>query len=424
MRSFTMICACAAMLVALVAAGAAAQSKRQRAEGVTNFGRVTDRYFRGGEVTAGGVTSLYDMGVRTIVNLRDKPSPEEEEAAKQLGITYHSFPMSGHAAPDPKTVDRILSIIRDAKSPVYVHCSAGKHRAGTICALYRMREQGWTAERAWDEQASYGFGPPEEHPELYGFVYGGETRFAVAKATSRDRKDRPRTKARPDVEKDDDDDDDAEDDDDDNDDDSGEEADDDDHDADDRDDKKADDDDDEVDADGAMSGADEPVITRPVEARPDIDPARSTAAALSATARYVELREVVRVARASGGSGDIVKIDLEYDPARGLTTWDVTFANAQEVEVDAASGKVLGAKPKAAAKMKVLSALGPDAGFAESLKTFQQIVAAGEQVAGRPVLEMELKRIAGRDDILYEVAFDDGSTVYFDAKTGTKIAGL
>jgi protein tyrosine phosphatase (PTP) superfamily phosphohydrolase (DUF442 family) len=165
-----------ALAICLVATGpsgtAWAQGGRKQVAGVTNFGRVTDLYFRGGKVTPEGIQNLYDMGVRTIVDLAGKGG-DEEATCKQLGIAWHSFPMDGSATPDDATIQEILSIIQSAKAPVYVHCSAGKHRAGTVCALYRTRVQGWTPEKAWDEQQSYGFGPADGHPELYAYVYGG-----------------------------------------------------------------------------------------------------------------------------------------------------------------------------------------------------------------------------------------------------------
>src|SRR5262245_12234288 len=147
-------------------------NERKKVEGVRNFGKVTELYFRGGAVTPEGVHHLASMGVRTIIDLRDKPSPGEPEACKQNGIKYFKFPMDGSVTPDDQAVNKILSIIQSAKAPVYVHCSAGKHRAGTIAALYRLRVQGWSKDRTWAEQQSYGFGPAEEHPALYAYVYG------------------------------------------------------------------------------------------------------------------------------------------------------------------------------------------------------------------------------------------------------------
>ena len=64
------------LIAAPFGSAGAQQRDRERVDGVTNFGRVTDKYFRGGEVTAAGVERLYEMGVRTIVNLRDEASPD------------------------------------------------------------------------------------------------------------------------------------------------------------------------------------------------------------------------------------------------------------------------------------------------------------------------------------------------------------
>ena len=49
---------------------------------------------------------------------------------------------------------KIVKAFHELPKPVYVHCSAGKHRAGTICAVYRTRVEGWSLEQAWAEQAS------------------------------------------------------------------------------------------------------------------------------------------------------------------------------------------------------------------------------------------------------------------------------
>jgi protein tyrosine/serine phosphatase/uncharacterized membrane protein YkoI len=152
---------------------AVAPKPSERVEGVENFGRVTPLYLRGGAVTPEGIERLKAQGVTTIVDLRDEPGSEEAEVCKRLGIAYYSFPMTGHETPDQATMDRMLSLIRETEAPIYVHCSGGKHRAGTACALYRLKVEGWSPERAWAEQQAYGFGPPEEHPEIFEYVYGG-----------------------------------------------------------------------------------------------------------------------------------------------------------------------------------------------------------------------------------------------------------
>ncbi len=339
-----------AVLFFALAAGATvapAQSARERVDGVTNFGRVTETYFRGGKVTPAGVENLYNLGVRTIIDLRDEPSPGEPEACEQLGITYHKVPLSGHAAPDSSTVDRVLSIIKDSKTPVYVHCSAGKHRAGTIGALYRMRVQGWSEEKAWEEQQAYGFGPRQAHLELFEYAYG---------------------------------------------------------------------------TDGAGAGATTDVlasVSMPVSTFVGAAAAPAQAvAALSPSAGYVSMKDVVAKARKEGGTGDIMQIDLEYDITRSSATWDVTFSSGNEYEFDATTGAFVGVKPKAASKIAKMLPIGDVA------KSFHDIMSAAEASAKQPVMEMELKHIKGTDRAVYEVVFADGQTVYHDANSGSKIDSM
>ncbi|MBK9316831.1 MAG: tyrosine-protein phosphatase [Acidobacteria bacterium] len=334
-------------------------------DGVQNFGRVTDSYFRGGEVTPAGVDALANLGVRTIIDLRDEESPGEAEACQRNGIKYFKFPMSGHATPDDRTVDEILSIIQQAKEPIYVHCSAGKHRAGTIAALYRTRVQGWSKERAWAEQKSYGFGPPEGHPMLYAFVYGGQTETvhaSTARLSDRAAAETAKEKSSKKMNKKDDDDDDIE-------------------------------------------------VTWPVI---------YNEAGLSSSAGYISVADVIKRAKAEGANGDVLKIDLEWDDARSIVTWDVTFSSGDEYEFDAGSGKHLGTKSKAPAKLATLSPLSPVTSD-KSWLTFQEIIRKAEASRSQKVTEMELKQIKGRPEILYEVVLADGTTIYYDATTGKAI---
>ena len=48
--------------------------------------------------------------------------------------------------------------IRRASGPVLVHCLHGSDRTGTIVAMYRIVEQGWTREAAIAEMTGGGYG--------------------------------------------------------------------------------------------------------------------------------------------------------------------------------------------------------------------------------------------------------------------------
>ena len=411
----------ALVLLSFALAGLA-QSDRKQIEGVQNFGEVTERYFRGGEVTPSGVDKLAAMGVKTIIDLRDKPSEGEPEACKRNGITYHKFPMDSSGAPDDKAVNEILSIIQNAKEPVYVHCSAGKHRAGTIAALYRMRVQGWTKEQAWAEQQSYGFGPAEEHPALYAYVYGANSNnggVGMAQTTSVNNRESnaSRSGKQNEGEKDN----------------SSKNA---DksakykkHDDDDDDDEKAEDKGDKRSmknkvrsesssgATGAKSrGVGSSNTETASEAKPPVAPN-----SLSANAAYISMADAIKRAQAEGASGDVLKVDLEWDGPRSTVTWDVTFSSGAEYEVDAISGKFLGAKEKAPAKLAVLMPLALNG---SGVLTFQEIIRIAEAEKKQNVKEMELKRIKGRSDIVFEVLLADGATLFYDAATGKPLTGL
>ena len=378
-----------------------AQNERQKVEGVQNFGKVTELYLRGGAVTPDGVDRLASMGVKTIIDLRDKPSPGEPEACKRNGITYYKFPMDGSGAPEDKVVNEILSIIQGAKEPVYVHCSAGKHRAGTITALYRLRVQGWTKDRAWAEQQSYGFGPVEEHPALYAYVYGARSikddPSAPQPATASDNKSKLSKSKKDDY-------------------------------ADDvakvrvKDDKKSKKND-QVRSESAeveteiTSRAISKANTEPV---PSAKPNRTTKG-LFADTSYITMADAIKRAKAEGGSGEILKIDLEWDEVHSTITWDMTFSSGAEYEVDAVTGKFLGAKAKTPAK---LAALMPLALNDRGLLSFQEIIRKAETGRGQSVMEMELKRIKGRAETMFEVVLADGTALFYDAATGKSLADL
>ena len=103
-------------------------------------------------------------------------------------MRYFQIPMTTHRAPTSAEVASFLHIVNDpANQPVYVHCVGGRHRTGVMTAIYRMTQDGWTADRAFNEMKQYKFGADFLHPEFKDFVYryhaevaGGGQRAAVA----------------------------------------------------------------------------------------------------------------------------------------------------------------------------------------------------------------------------------------------------
>ena len=128
-------------------------------DGLPNFHRVSARLFRGGRPTREGMAGLEQLGIRTIVDLRDRSgiSFVDRTRARAHGIRYHRIPLGKLFGPTRATMDRILRILADPDSgPVYVHCRRGSDRTGVVIACHRIANEGWTAEEAIAEAREFG----------------------------------------------------------------------------------------------------------------------------------------------------------------------------------------------------------------------------------------------------------------------------
>ena len=124
--------------------------------GLTNVGRVASEIFRGAQPEPEGYATLKAMGVRTVVNLRQRHG--EKEAVEAAGMRYVEIPMSFLKKADPAVVRKALSVMTDpANQPVFVHCSVGTDRTGVVVAVYRMEVDGWTKAEAETEMEEFGF---------------------------------------------------------------------------------------------------------------------------------------------------------------------------------------------------------------------------------------------------------------------------
>ena len=111
---------------------------------ITNFGQMDERLYRGAQPEPGDYQSLKELGVKTIIDLRNDPTDYEKRISEELGMKYVNIPMSGWKTAEDETVAEFMKVMNDPESGVvYLHCKAGKHRTGLTGAVYRLEKYGW-----------------------------------------------------------------------------------------------------------------------------------------------------------------------------------------------------------------------------------------------------------------------------------------
>jgi len=138
---------------------------------IKNFGQMDERLFRGAQPLPEDYQALKELGVNTVVDLRNDPTDYEKIEVEKLGMTYINIPMSGWKTPKDKDVHQFLQLMNDESTgKVYVHCKAGIHRTGVAGAVYRFTKYGWDYDKAYLEMKNYNFSSGLVHGSLKGYV--------------------------------------------------------------------------------------------------------------------------------------------------------------------------------------------------------------------------------------------------------------
>jgi protein tyrosine phosphatase (PTP) superfamily phosphohydrolase (DUF442 family) len=96
---------------------------------------------------------LAEMGVKTIISV-DRAQPDRK-AADSAGLRYVHIPI-GYGKIERDAELDFLKAVRTLPGPLYVHCHGGKYRVGAMSALYRIADEGWTNDSAWQEMLNLG----------------------------------------------------------------------------------------------------------------------------------------------------------------------------------------------------------------------------------------------------------------------------
>ncbi|MGA7629416.1 MAG: dual specificity protein phosphatase family protein [Terriglobales bacterium] len=136
---------------------ARAYGEKRRVSGISDFGEVTPRLFRGAQPNHAGFRALSKMGVSIVVDTRGNRSKSEGREVRRLGMRYVAIPW--HCPfPHDEAFAKFLRLLRDnPDKKVFVHCRLGDDRTGMMIAAYRMADEDWTADEAMREMRKFGF---------------------------------------------------------------------------------------------------------------------------------------------------------------------------------------------------------------------------------------------------------------------------
>lgn len=145
---------------------------------IDNFGVVDGRIYRGEQPKKDDFLALKEIGVTTVVDLRLDAKKDSRKLAEAAGLKYVNIGIDGHGQPTDADVARFISLLdTNPSEKFYVHCAGGRHRTGSMIAIYRMVRNGWDIERAYGEMLAYDFYTRNGHKGFKTYVYDYSARL-------------------------------------------------------------------------------------------------------------------------------------------------------------------------------------------------------------------------------------------------------
>jgi len=136
-------------------------------------------FYRVAQPTEFGLRHLVERrGVKTVVSLQlydfrlysgwldpgDPNGAKEADYVRALGLRFVQWPMGEEQCwpwPTPWQLEEFIRLVDDPTNhPIMIHCMGGRHRTGTLSAVYRIEYDRWPAAKALEEMYSFDFGLP------------------------------------------------------------------------------------------------------------------------------------------------------------------------------------------------------------------------------------------------------------------------
>jgi protein tyrosine/serine phosphatase len=139
---------------------------------INNFGQINKNYYRGAQPSESDMQDLKKMGVTTVIDLQKDGKDDEADWVRKAGMQFFRIPMKSTVPATEEQTEHFLKLVNDpANWPVYVHCAGGRHRTGEMTAIYRITQNSWTADHAYEEMKQYGYYSFPNHGSLKKYVF-------------------------------------------------------------------------------------------------------------------------------------------------------------------------------------------------------------------------------------------------------------
>ncbi len=161
----------AVLSLATVSAAQNNHSSNEAPVKIKNFGQMDERFYRGAQPKEKDYKALAQLGIRTIIDLREETESYSKAMAESLGMTYVNIPMIAKKYPTPEATAMFLKTVNDpATGKFFVHCAGGRHRTGAMGAVYRYQFYNWNFDQVYKEMKQFDFYTSWGHGAFKDFV--------------------------------------------------------------------------------------------------------------------------------------------------------------------------------------------------------------------------------------------------------------
>lgn len=138
---------------------------------IKNFGQMDERFYRGAQPKEEQYAELKALGITTVIDLQAEPKEYERRIVESLGMRYVNIPMVEKTYPRAEHVEEFLKLTADASTgKFFVHCAGGRHRTGSMGAVYRFNNYGWDFDQVYKEMKDFDFYTRWGHGDFKKFV--------------------------------------------------------------------------------------------------------------------------------------------------------------------------------------------------------------------------------------------------------------